>query len=97
MNIIEGKRAKKRLGTVSQRIRQGGQSRRSIPNRLSQTAPDYANEGKADRPPSCAVSALRPWPAGYKPSGDLGLGERPPDRVKNPGAALTQCVWEGLP
>ena len=25
--------------------------------------PDAADEGKADRPPSRAVSALRPWPA----------------------------------
>ena len=33
------------------------------PIRPCHTAPDDADEGKADRPPSCAVSALRPWPA----------------------------------
>jgi hypothetical protein len=33
------------------------------PIRPCRTAPDDADEGKADRPPSRAVSALRPWPA----------------------------------
>ncbi len=32
--------------------------------RPCRTAPDDADEGKADRPPSRAVAALRPWPAG---------------------------------
>jgi AAA domain len=35
----------------------------SGPIRPCRTAPDDADEGKADRPPSRAVSALRPWPA----------------------------------
>jgi len=34
----------------------------SGPIRPCRTAPDDANEGKADRPPSRAASALRPWP-----------------------------------
>ena len=33
------------------------------PIRPCRTASVDADEGKADRPPSCAVSALRPWPA----------------------------------
>ena len=33
------------------------------PIRPCRTAPDDADEGKADRPPSRAESALRPWPA----------------------------------
>jgi hypothetical protein len=39
------------------------------PNRPCQTAPDDADEGKADRPPSRAVSVLRSWqgvPLGYR-------------------------------
>ena len=35
----------------------------SGPIRPCRTAPDDADERKADRPPSRAVSALRPWPA----------------------------------
>ena len=31
--------------------------------------PIGVDEGKADRPLSRAVAALRPWSAGYKPSG----------------------------
>jgi hypothetical protein len=34
----------------------------SGPIRPCHTAPDDADEGKADRPPSRAASALRPWP-----------------------------------
>jgi|GEM_PF-6495480 len=40
------------------------------PIRPCRTAPDDADEGKADRPPSRAVAALRPWVA--SPFGESG-------------------------
>jgi hypothetical protein len=51
------------------------------PIRSCRTAPNDADEGKADRPPSRAVSALRPWPAanpqrGRNEPGKIG-GENP--------------------
>ena len=42
----------------------------SGPIRPCRTAPDDADEGKADRPPSRAVAALRPWVA--SPFGESG-------------------------
>jgi hypothetical protein len=43
-----------RLGAVRQSV--------LAPSGPCRTAPDGADEGKADRPLSRAVSALRPWP-----------------------------------
>ncbi len=48
----------KRLGSLRQSVLPSGE--------LCRTAPDGANEGKAARPLSRAVSALRPWPARRK-------------------------------
>jgi hypothetical protein len=73
---------------------------RSGPIRPCRTAPDHADEGKADRPPSRVVSALRPWPA--LRSGTIrsaeGAGPKPAALSKGePRPCLALRAWGPAP
>jgi hypothetical protein len=75
----------------------------SGPIRPCRTAPDDADQGKADRPPSRAVSALRPWAAAnprrrrnelFVRRASEGLNRIPRLRVGLTGHSVSACKWE---